>query len=57
VAASWVNRMKTYLTEMEFRAVLLQLADHIRRGTPFDTRVVVSGRFALTARRVAPRDN
>ena len=56
VAASWVNRMKSCLTEPEFRAVIKSLAGHIRNGTPFDTGVVSSHRFALTARRLAPRN-
>jgi hypothetical protein len=50
--AAWVNAMKTYLTESEFRAVIHSLAEHFRRGTPFDTSLVNARRFA-GARRVA----
>jgi len=50
--AAWVNAMKTYLTESEFRAVIHSLAGHIRHGTPFDTSLVNARRFA-GARRVA----
>jgi hypothetical protein len=50
VAAMWVNRMKTYLTETEFRAVLKELANHIRHGTPFDKTVVDARRFRLATR-------
>ena len=53
VAALWVNRMKSFLTEAEFRAVLKQLADRFRHGTPFDTGVIDHRRFASRARRLA----
>jgi hypothetical protein len=40
VCAAWVNYMKTYLTDEQFRVVLKALADHFRDGTPFDTGVL-----------------
>ena len=36
VCAAWINYMKTYLTEEQFRAILKEMADHFRYGTPFD---------------------
>ena len=50
--AAWINAMKTYLTESEFRAVIHSLAEHMRHGTPFDTSLVNARRFA-GARRLA----
>jgi hypothetical protein len=55
VAAFWVNRMKTYLTEEEFRAVVMELADHIRSGTEFNKAVVDAARYRISAMRPAPR--
>jgi hypothetical protein len=52
VSALWVNRMKTYLTELQFRAVIRSLADHIRTGAPFDRSVVNAQSFAPTVRRL-----
>jgi hypothetical protein len=34
--AAWINYMKTYLTDEQFRAVLKGLADHFREGKAFD---------------------
>ena len=52
VAALWVNRMKTYLTEEQFRAVIHALAVHIRTGAPFDTSVLSARSFRQTIRRL-----
>ena len=55
VAALWVNRMKTYLTEEEFRAVVRELANHIRSGSRFNKAVVDAARYRISAMRTAPR--
>lgn len=52
VAALWVNRMKTYLTEAQFRAVIHALAVHIRTGAPFDRSVLSVKSFQANIRRV-----
>jgi len=50
--AFWVNAMKTFLTEAQFRAVIHPLSEHIRHGTPFDKGVLDERSYRLTARRV-----
>jgi len=55
VAALWVNRMKTYLTESQFRAVIHALAFHIRTGAPFDTSVLSARSFQQTVRRLGAK--
>jgi hypothetical protein len=52
VAALWVNRMKTYLTEAQFRAVIHALAAHIRTGAPFDRSVLSDESFRAHVRKV-----
>jgi hypothetical protein len=51
VCAYFVNCMKTDLTDTEFRAVLRELTNHWRLGTPFDTGVIDAGRYARAAGR------
>jgi hypothetical protein len=46
VAAAWVNRMKSFLTEGQFRAVVHALAERFRYGAPFDARVLDGIRMA-----------
>jgi hypothetical protein len=46
VAAAWVNRMKSFLTEQQFRAVVHEFARHFRDGTPFDSKVLDAVRLA-----------
>jgi hypothetical protein len=50
--AFWVNEMKYYLTEAQFRAVIHSLAEHFRHGTEFDRSLVNAGMYAMAARRV-----
>ena len=50
--AFWVNAMKTFLTEKEFRAVIHSLTEHLRHGTPFDKSLIDEKRFRLAARRL-----
>ena len=45
VCAAWINYIKTYLTEEQFRAILKEMADHFRNGTPFDGNAVEIGSF------------
>jgi len=52
VAALWVNRLKTYLSELQFRAVIRSLANHIRTGAPYDRSVVDSMKYARTVRKL-----
>jgi hypothetical protein len=52
VAALWVNRMKTFLTEAQFLAVIHSLAGHIRTGAPFDKSVVTARDFGRQIRRI-----
>jgi hypothetical protein len=47
----FVNCMKTNLTDVEFRAVLRELTNHWRLGTPFDTGVIDARRFARASAR------
>jgi hypothetical protein len=46
VAAAWLNRMKSFLTEEQFKAVVHELARHFRDGTPFDRKVLDGVRLA-----------
>jgi hypothetical protein len=50
--AFWVNAMKTYLTEAQFRAVIHSLAEHLRRGTEFDRSLVDARMYAMTVRKL-----
>ena len=54
VCAYFVNCMKTNLTDAEFRAVLRELTNNWRLGTPFDTCVIDARRFARAAARRRP---
>ena len=54
VCAYFVNCMKTDLTDTEYRAVLRELTNHWRLGTPFDTGVIDAGRYAMAAARRRP---
>jgi hypothetical protein len=54
VCAYFVNCMKTDLTDTEFRAVLRELTNHWRLGTPFETGVIDAGRYAGAAARRRP---
>jgi hypothetical protein len=51
VEASWVNGMKTNLTESQFRAIIRELSRHFRTGAPFDVTVVDGGAWMRMARR------
>jgi hypothetical protein len=50
--AFWVNAMKTFLTEAQFRAVIHALSEHIRRGTPFDKSVLDEKQYRMAVRMV-----
>jgi hypothetical protein len=52
VAALWVNRMKTFLTEAQFWAVIHSLTGYIRNGTPFDRSILTARDFARQVRKV-----
>lgn len=52
-SALWINDMKSFLTETEFKAVVVEMARHIRLGTPFNKAVVNEERFRLAARKLA----
>lgn len=53
VAALWVNRMKSFLTEAQFWAVIHSLTEHIRHGIPFDKSVVTALDFGKQVRRLS----
>ena len=55
VSAAWINYMKTYLTEEQFRAILKEMADHFRDGTPFDGGMVDVGGYKMARRKVSMR--
>jgi hypothetical protein len=56
VAALWVNRMKTFLTEAQFWAVIHSLTGHIRTGAPFDKSVVTALDFGKQVRRLGAKN-
>lgn len=53
VCALWVNQLKSFLTETEFKSVVGELARHIRLGTPFNRNVVDEWRFRRAAKKLA----
>jgi hypothetical protein len=56
VCAAWVNYMKTYLTDEQFRVVLKALADHFRDGTPFDGGVLDAMSYKLALKSIGRRN-
>jgi len=52
VCAAWVNGMKTYLTEEQFRAILNALAGHFRDGAPVDGDLLDIGSYKMVLKSV-----
>lgn len=52
VCTAWINYMKTYLTEEQFRAILKELAEHFRNGAPFTGDALDIGSYKVVRGRI-----
>jgi hypothetical protein len=49
-AASWVNDMKGWLSDVQFWRVIAEFTNHIRTGAPFDKNVITASGWARALR-------